>query len=433
MFSAFSYHRRRLGARLHRMRLALHARGWRGLLARVARPEVSVAGPGSEARPMAAAPWAFADGIAAGRRILLIDVTTPRPDRDSGSLRAFNLMRVLRGEGFRVDFLPDDGADAGPYTRALRDIGVQVHCGPDVGSRQRWFARHAREYDAVVVSRYHLAEFLVPLLRRLAPELPVVLDTVDLHHLREQREAGLRNDRTLHRLAAATRRRELRAIGEADVAWVVSPAEATLLRQELPQARVEILPNLHEVEPEPAPFQARTGLLFVGGAGHPPNVDAARWLLEDIWPRVREQLPDCTLHIVGEGMPAALADATPAPAGVILHGHVPDLAPLLAGTRVGLAPLRFGAGVKGKINLCMAAGMPVVATTCAAEGMHLRDRHDILVADEAPDFAGAIVALYDDQALWTRLAQGSLDNVRRHFSFDAARATIAATFPPPVT
>src|SRR5690606_19115412 len=160
----------------------------------------------------------------------------------------------------------------------------------------------------------------------------------------------------------------------------VSPTEAELIERALPRARVEVLPNLHEVEQSPAPFQARSGLLFVGGARHPPNVDAARWLLTAIWPLVRERLPDCTLHIVGDGMPSALA-AAGQPEGVLLHGHIPELAPLLAGTRVGLAPLRFGAGVKGKINLCMAAGMPVVATACAAEGMHLAHGRDILVAD----------------------------------------------------
>lgn len=427
MLATLQYHRLRLGARVHRLRLALHARGWRGLLARVAgRDRAAAIAP--PATPAFDAPPPQGTAIGAGRRILLVDVSTPRPDRDSGSLRAANLMRLLLGEGFQVDFLPDDGADAGPYTRALESLGVGVQCGAPTRRRRQWFQAHAGRYAAIVVSRYHLAEYLVPLLRRHAPQATLVLDTVDLHHLREEREARLRNDRTLLRLAASTRKRELAAIASADVAWVVSPAEAALLGDALPGARIEVLPNLHEVDAAPAPFQARSGLLFVGGGGHPPNVDAARWLLEDIWPLVRERLPDCTLHIVGAGMPSALGGAAGAQ-GAIVHGHVPDLAPLLAGTRVGVAPLRFGAGVKGKVNLCMAAGMPVVATGCAAEGMHLAHGRDILLAEEPAAFAEAIVALHSDAALWSRLSQAGIDNVRRHFSFDAARATIAATFP----
>ncbi|MDH5822214.1 glycosyltransferase [Luteimonas sp. RD2P54] len=417
------YHWRRLGSRLHRLRLAVHARGWRGALARLAERPPAPADPAAPGRPEPAAPLPAAGD---GRRVLLVDVSTPRPDRDSGSLRAFNLMRVLAESGDRVEFLPDDRVDAGAYTDALRLLGVVVHTG--AGAYPHWFARHLRGFDVLVVSRYHLAEFLVPLARRIAPGTRIVLDTVDLHHLRERREADLGGDRRLRRLAAITRRRELRAVAEADVTWVVSPVEAALLREALPQARVEVLPNLHQVEETPAGFAEREGLLFVGGARHPPNVDALRWLLAEIFPLVRARLPDCALHVVGDGLAAAVA-GLPLPPGVRLHGHVPDLSPLLRRCRVGLAPLRFGAGVKGKINLCMAAGMPVVATACAAEGMHARDGVELLVADAAAAFAEAVARLHGDEALWTRLARAGTDNVRNHFSFDSARATIAASFP----
>lgn len=418
------YHWRRLRARLHRLRLALHARGWRGLRERLTGALAPTPAPAnlSAEQPSASS---TPDG---GRRILLIDVGTPRPDRDSGSLRAFNLMRLLRADGYRVDFLPDDRAEAGEYANALRELGVSVHTGAD--AYPRWFARHLRDYDALVVSRYHLAEFLIPLARRVAPALHVVLDTVDLHHLRERREADLRGDRWLRRLAAGTRKRELRAAAAADVTWVVSPVEADLLRGALPTARIEVLPNLHEAVDAPTPFSRRSGLLFVGGARHPPNVDAVRWLRDEIFPLVRARLPDCTLHIVGEGLPEILAASGADDGGVRLHGHVPDLGPLLAQCRVGLAPLRFGAGVKGKINLCMAAGMPVVATSCAAEGMHLHDGDELLVADTAEAFADAVARLHGDAALWSRLSGAGGDNVRRHFSFEAARATIAASLPP---
>lgn len=356
----------------------------------------------------------------------MIDVSTPRPDRDSGSLRTYNLLRLLRTDGYAIDFWPDDGVHADGYTKALRALGVTVHCGRRV-SLPSWFAGHLADYDALVVSRYHLAEFLFPLARRIAPQVRLILDTVDLHHLREQREADLRGDAALRRLARITRQKELSAIVAADTTWVVSPVERDLLRYELPAARVEVLPNIHETAAKPASFGARRGLLFIGGTRHPPNVDAIEWLLADIFPQVREKLPDCELHLVGEGI-SALPAARQALAGVVVHDHVPDLAPLLNACSLGLAPLRYGAGVKGKVNLYMAHGMPVVATTCASEGMHLKHECDALLADDAEGIAAAIVRACSDADLWQRLVESGIDNVHRHFSFDTARCAIAATF-----
>ena len=133
--------------------------------------------------------------------------------------------------------------------------------------------------------------------------------------------------------------------------------------------------------------------------------------------------PDIALHLIG-------SDATPEILalgeidGVLVHGHVPDLAPYMDGCRIGLAPLRYGAGVKGKINLSMAHGQPVVATAAAVEGMHLRDGVDVLVADEPESFAAAVLRLYDDGQLWQTLAHNGLVNVEQHFSFDAARRAL---------
>lgn len=357
----------------------------------------------------------------------MIDVTTPRPDRDSGSLRAVNLMRAMRETGHAVDFLPDDGCDAGAYAEALRAYGIGVRTEPRPGGYPRWLSMHGQRYDTIVICRYHLAEYLAPLARRLVPGALLVLDTVDLHHLREAREAELHGDRRLARLARSTRRRELSAVAAVDVTWVVSAAEREVLHAALPRTRVEIVSNIHEASAEPRGFGERNGLLFLGGARHPPNVDAVEWLLRDIFPLVRQRLADCVLHVVGPGFPEALG-GIPIPDGVVVHGFVPDIAPLLDHCRVGLAPLRFGAGIKGKVNACMAAGIPVVATACAAEGMRLHDGEDILIAEDADAFAAAVERLYLDPALWHRLSLAGLENVSRYFSFGATRAALESTF-----
>lgn len=420
-----SYHLRRLGSRLHRMRIALAVRGWKGLLQRML-PATGTPLPG--AAPAAApgfAPLPAADVPATPLRWLLVDVSTPRPDRDSGSLRSVNLMRLLRADGHRVDFLPDDGVGGGAHVAALRNLGVTVHDGPRP-SYPRWFADNLDRYDVLLVSRYHLAEFLIPLARSITPRIRVVLDTVDLHHVREQREAELRADPRLRRLARATRRRELDAVAAADVTWVVSATERELIADAVPGTRIALLPNILEPVADPPGDQARAGLLFVGGARHPPNVDAVDWLVSEIFPRIRSALPGIELHLVGDGLPWLESLREPG-VGVIVHGHVPDLAPLLARCRVGLAPLRYGAGVKGKVNMYMAHGMAVVATSSAAEGAFLEHGRDVLLANDVDGIVDAVVQACTDAALWRRLAEGGMRNVHEHFSFAKARRGIADT------
>jgi len=114
---------------------------------------------------------------------------------------------------------------------------------------------------------------------------------------------------------------------------------------------------------------------------------------------------------------------------VELHGYVPDLSGLLGQCRVSIAPLRFGAGVNGKINQAMAAGLPVVATRNISHGLHARDGEDILLADDAPGLAAAIVRVHEDAALWAHLARGGVDNIQRFFSFDAVQGSLARSFP----
>lgn len=357
------------------------------------------------------------------RRVLVLDACTPTPDRDSGSLRMTALLRLLREEGCSVVFFPENRAHDGAYTEALQQLGVEAWWHPWVSDVPRWLARHGEAFDLVIGSRHYVLGPVLPLLRTQAPRARVVFDTVDLHFLREQREAELAGDAAGLRASARTRKAELALVAQADLTWVVSEAERVLLASEAPGARVDVVSNIHDIA-DPGPgFAQRDGLLFVGGFRHPPNVDAARWLAEDILPRIHARRPGLALHLVG-------ADASPEVQalgerpGVSFHGYVPDLDPLLRGARLSVAPLRYGAGVKGKVNQALAHGLPVVATPCAVEGMHLVDGQDVLVADDAEAFADAVLRLHEDADLWARLREGGLENTRRHFSPDVVRAPL---------
>ncbi len=354
--------------------------------------------------------------------MLIVDAHTPDPTRDSGSLRLVNMMQLLRELGWRITFAPDDHHATAGQINALGRLGVEVLCGPWSPSLAVFLRKHGGVLAAVILCRHYIAAPTAPLIRRLAPQARLVFDTVDLHFLREQRGAELAGNATLARQAQRARHDELALIRTCDATLVVSPVERDLLARELPQAHVELLSNVHQVFGRRASFEARNGLVFVGGFGHPPNVDAIHWLLDDIFPCVHATRPDITLHLIGS-VPEAERIAL-VRSGVEIHGRIADIGPWMDGCRIALAPLRYGAGVKGKVNMAMSYGLPVVGTRVAAEGMQLQDGADILIADDAPGFAAAILRLYDDEALWLRLSDGGLDNVRAHFSFDAARTAL---------
>ena len=413
----------KLSSQIHRLRVLLHAQGLSALLARLGQQDN--AGPFAEPFPR---PSAQADRQAGGPRILIIDSSTPRPDRDSGSLRASNLMQVLRELGYGIDFLPEDGIDAGAYTVALHAMGVNTLLAQEASPPIRWLMREHQRYQAVIIARYHLASYWIPSLRHIAPDMKIVLDTVDLHYLREKREAELHGNQGLLRASKATRKRELHAIRSADVTWVVSPAEKEMLSADIPGSNVEVVPNLHQAKAEVPGYAERTGMIFVGGGRHPPNVDAVNWLLADIFPRIRKRLPGCVLHLVGEGLESRVQPRKHEHDGVIFHGFVPELDGLLGSTRLGLAPLRFGAGVKGKVNQYMAHGLPTIATSCAAEGMHLLDGEDVMIASDADHFTDAAVTLYEDPDAWHTLSCNGLSNIEKYFSFESARKALFATF-----
>jgi len=361
------------------------------------------------------------------RHILIVDALTPDAARDSGSLRLINIMRLLRELGWRVSFMADNRNATHEEIRKLGRVGVHVLCKPWSPTLATWLGREGATLDAVMLCRHYVAAPNFDLVRRLAPRATVLFDTVDLHFLREQRASEHARNAALARQAEVSRQRELALIRACDASFVVSPVELDMLRAEMPEARVELLSNVHAIHGRKTGFTGRSGLVFVGGFGHPPNEDAVRWLAGEIYPRIRAARPDIALHLVGD-IPEAMRPQF-AGAGVQIHGRVADLDPWMAGCRIALAPLRYGAGVKGKVNMAMSHGLPVVATRLAAEGMQLVDGRDVLLADDADTFAAAVLRLHEDEALWLKLSNGGLANVREHFSFEAAREALHRVLP----
>lgn len=361
-------------------------------------------------------------------RLLIVDACTPMPDHDSGSLRMVNLMRLLRELDFAVSFLPDNRAHDGGYTQALQSLGVEALYYPFVADPIAWLRERGRELDAIVLSRHYVASNYIGLARLYAPQAKLIFDTVDLHYLREQRAAQLDGNAELAQQAARTQAQEFKLMRECDVSLVVSSVEKELLAREVPQAHIEILSNVHEVYGRRREFDSRRDLVFIGGFQHPPNTDAVLWFVREVFPRVRQAQPEIIFHVIGSKPSPQILEL--AHDGVIVHGFVKDISPYMDDCRLSVAPLRYGAGVKGKVNMAMSYGLPVIATQTAVEGMHVVDGQDILVAGSPADFAAAILRAYNDTILWEKLSDNGLANVRQHFSFDAAREALKRILPP---
>ncbi|MGH2863842.1 MAG: glycosyltransferase [Solirubrobacteraceae bacterium] len=383
-----------------------------------------------------------------GPRVLVIDHRMPMPDRDAGSLRMLNIMRSLIGLGARVTFMPENLADAKPYTRMLQRMGIEVLYGElDV---QVELAILGPELSAAILCRPHAASHWLDTVREFSPAATVVYDTVDLHWLREARRhasADLThtlvtgNDNPSLKLlpprAKALRELELAMIRASDMTLVVTDSERVQVERDVPGSRVMVVPTIHDVEECVTPPQDRSGILFVGGFEHIPNVDAAIRLVKEVMPAVRDKLGDVQVTIVGSNAPPEVkALASPS---VDVAGWVKDLRPLLEQARMLAAPLWYGAGLKGKVTQCLAVGLPVVTTSIGAEGLvsppsdedGTRDGEAcLLIADSTSEMAQRMIALYTDDELWRRLSEAGQRLIAERCSTDVVSRRLAEMLGP---
>ncbi|MGH3856233.1 MAG: glycosyltransferase, partial [Pseudonocardiaceae bacterium] len=362
-----------------------------------------------------------------GGLVLVADHQVPTPDRDSGSMRMHRLLLTLVELGQRVVFFPSNGALPQPYTGDLQRHGITVI--GDAAGQDAFLREAGAALRLAVLSRPQVGWRLLEELRMRAPHCLIGYDTVDLHFLRLGRQAELTaasgdepTAAALSGKAAASRELELGLVRATDLTLAVSEHERDLLRGLVPEADVRVLSNVHHpVDEVPGPA-GRAGLLFVGGFDHLPNRDAARWMARDVLPLVHRHHPGAVLHVVGSNPSPDVLEL--AGETVEVHGWVADLAPLHRRCRLSVAPLRFGAGVKGKVGESMVAGLPTVCTPVAVEGMGLVDGQHVLVAADAAGFADQVVRLLDDDALWCTLSAAGASVIAQRFGSDVARAAL---------
>lgn len=362
--------------------------------------------------------WDCVDRAVKGR-ILVIDAELPRPDKDSGSVTCFHMLRLLVEEGYRVTFLPSNLAYEGRYAIPLQRLGVQVIHAPYVFDPQSYISEHGGAYDLFIVSRAPVGRTFLSHIRSRFPGKKVVFDTVDIHHLRMLRQAELTGDQDLLESAFTMKRDELAMLTAADASLLVSSFEVDYLEEEIGPFPHMVLPLIYEPYQRVMGYAERKDIAFVGNFRHPPNMDSVKYLVEDVWPLVRKSGIDATLKLVGSYPPPELSDYAANDISVV--GFVEDLEGFLETVRLTVAPLRFGAGVKGKVGNSLRMGVPVVGTPIATEGMGLVDGEHVLTARNTAELAAEIVRAYTDAELWERLSRNGQDYVLSSFGIEAAR------------
>ncbi|HEX8069164.1 MAG TPA: glycosyltransferase [Pyrinomonadaceae bacterium] len=340
-------------------------------------------------------------------RVVVFDERVPTPDRDAGSARMLFILRTLARD-YRVLFVALYRPEWPDYERRLWHEGIET--APATAAPR---LLRAHDFHAAVASRPEVAAALLPAVRRLAPRARLVFDMVDAHHLRLEREHALTQDPQHAREAARYRKLEAKLARTCDMIWCASPEEARVMAAFAPATRVEVVPTIHEARPAGLPYDERRELLFIGSFVHRPNSDGVLYFLREVLPLVQAALPGVELDLIGDGPPPEVAAY--AGAAVRVRGYVPDVEPFWQTRRVFVAPLRYGAGIKGKIGEALAHGLPVVTTTVGAEGMGLAHEQTVMLADAPAEFAAAVARLYTDAALWQRLADAGRAHVAAHF------------------
>jgi len=351
-----------------------------------------------------------------GAHVLVVDFRVPMWDRDAGSLRMYEILQSLLRLGCGVTFLPDNFAPIEPYTRDLQRLGIEVIYGPvDLLAE---FADIGPGLAAAILSRPHSASRWLDSIREFAPSALVLYDTVDLHWVRESRRFALGKPTPFAAngaipaqgpKAAALRELELALVRASDMTITVTENERAQIESQVPDARVVVIPTVHEISHYVPQADGRSGVLFVGGFEHPPNVDAAIYLVREIMPHVWTRLGDVSVTIVGGSPPKEVIEL--ASSRVDVTGWIAELEPLLDSARALVVPVRFGAGVKGKITQGLAAGLPVVTTSLGAEGLDGMDGENMLIGEDVDALAQRIVRVVEDDELWQSLSSGGQDLV----------------------
>ena len=369
--------------------------------------------------------------------ILVVDHYVPTYDKDAGSKTTFQYLKMFLKKGYVVKFLGDNFMNEEPYTSTLEQMGIEVLYGPEyqVGIWD-WLRDHGDDIAVAYLNRPHIATKYVDYILDNT-DIKVIYYGHDLHFLREMREYQITGDVKIREDAEYWKSIELTLMSKAAVSYYPSYIERDAIHEIDPTIHVkDITAYVYEEFKDhiPEDFAKREGLLFVGGFGHPPNADAVLWFAKEVYPLISSRMQQQGLEtpefwVVGSKVPDEIKALEQPGSGIVIKGFVSEeeLDRLYAACKLVVVPLRYGAGVKGKVVEAIYNGAPIVTTSVGAEG--IPQVEDVLVVEDgAEHFAEAVVKLYQDDDACRQLCRKTQSYIRDHFSIDAAWSVIEEDF-----
>jgi glycosyltransferase involved in cell wall biosynthesis len=360
------------------------------------------------------------------KSILVMDWAIPKPDQDAASIYTFLLLKIFKSQGYEVSFLPCNLKYEETYSESLTQEGINAYYYPQATSIQQWLEENISQFDICVLSRGPVVWPYLKTIRSIAPTIKLIFNTIDLHYIREQRQGKLTKNEAQIKFSQTLRDQEYELINTCDLTLLISTDEAYTVRENLPQAKIAVLPLVYDSIPGASkviPFKNRKDILFIGSFPHFPNIDAIEYFVEQILPILVKLDPTIKLKIIGSNPPDSILKLANNP-NIEILGFVKDLQPLYDNIKLSIAPLRFGAGIKGKIANSMCYGVPTVATTLAGEGMGLVDNQTIIIADTPNDFAHKIFETYNDEHLWNKISENSYKFALSHYSYEVIQRKV---------
>lgn len=359
-------------------------------------------------------------------RVLFVDAGLPDPTRNAGGHAALQEIGLFQSLGFAVSLAILDGAlISTERLESFRQSGIDIGStsgSPDVITVLR---ERGHEFAIVYVTRFTVGEVVTPMVRQFAPQAKVVLNVADLHFLREARRAEVLGRSPEGLDLGALRTREFAVAGAVDLVLSYSDVEIELIEREM-QGSVPVrkCPWVDDIVADVVPFSARSDIAFLGGFSHEPNEDAILWFSKAVMPLLEAALPNVRLRVFG-------ADVTPAVGAcacdsVVIEGFVEDVSAVYDRCRVFVAPLRFGAGLKGKVVGALCHGVPTVLSPVAAEGVGSGETPVASVATTPSEWVRQILALYYDEAAWIQASRAALHYARANYTVERARAEIGS-------
>jgi GT2 family glycosyltransferase len=363
------------------------------------------------------------------KTILIIDIFVPFFDKYAGSRTIFQYLKYFVELGFNVKFIGNDYIYHEYYTPVLEQLGIEVLYGPYYAQNyETWLKKYGKYIDFVILSRPNIAEIYLNKIKKYT-KAKILYFGIDLHFLRESREYEVKKDPNLLISSKKYKKTELSIIKKSDASYFYSTVEVELIKNIYPKINCKVIPLYiyDKYELKTFDFNNRKNLLFVGGFQHFPNIDGVIWFVNEIMPILRKTIPGITLNIIGSNMSDEILKLEKNDIKILGHISDEELDKYYTQCRIFVAPLRFGAGVKGKIIESMFKQIPVVTTTIGAEG--LPEIEDCIVIEDDPaSFADKLINLYNNEILINKLLLNSYNYIQTNFTKDKLKRIIDEDF-----